>query len=100
MVSRDKTYLSHLLFVDDTFFFWSGKETFFFVNMRGLFSFFETIYGLKINKGKSLIIGINCDPLKFHWASLVGCGMSYIRFSYLGLPLCHVRSACLIGIPF
>lgn len=72
-VGKDKVVLSHLQFADDTLFFYSGNENSFFISNHVL-AFFEEMSGLRINKGKCSVMGINCDEEKFSkWAELVGC---------------------------
>lgn len=42
-------------------------------NLNGLLSFFEAISGLKINRWKSTILGVNSEVAKLnYWASFVG----------------------------
>ena len=59
-VGRDKVKVSHLQFTDDTLFFIKEEEN----NIRTLFSalkIFSSVLGLKINFGKSTLLGINLE---------------------------------------
>ncbi|XP_022151711.1 uncharacterized protein LOC111019624 [Momordica charantia] len=69
-VEREKACLSHLQFADNTLLFCSGNFRA-FENLNGLLGFFEAISGLKINRGKSSLLGINCEDGKLsEWATL------------------------------
>ena len=59
-VGRDKVKVSHLQFTDDTLFFIKEEEN----NIQTLFSalkIFSSVSGLKINFGKSTLLGINLE---------------------------------------
>lgn len=88
-VGKEKVVLSHLQFTDDTIFFCSGKEDSFLI-LNHILKFFEALSGLKINRDKCHLLGLNCEEGKLRrWASLVGCKVGVFPSSYLGLPLGH-----------
>ncbi|BFG35264.1 hypothetical protein CerSpe_215380 [Prunus speciosa] len=87
IVGQDEVEVSHLQFADDTTFFLDDKEE----SWRNLFDvldLFCTVSGMKINKGKSSLLGIN-----FNMASLEdkagrwGCEVGSWPMVYLGMPL-------------
>ena len=84
--ARSKSILIfHLLFEDDTLFFCKPNES----NLgylRCILLLFETISGLKVNLAKSVLILITEVP-DHHLAQFFGCGVDFLRCSYLGLPL-------------
>lgn len=74
-----------LRFANDTLFFCSRKDSLFLLPNH--VAFFEEMSGLKINKGKCCIMGINCEEDKLkRWVDLVGCVVGSLPSSYLGLP--------------
>ncbi|XP_028093546.1 uncharacterized protein LOC114293627 [Camellia sinensis] len=58
------------------------------LNLHSILRLFGIISGLKVNLGKSGVVGINMqqDQLQ-NRASLLGCGIELLPFKYLGLPL-------------
>lgn len=61
-VDLEKVSLSHLQFVDDTIFLCSSNEESFLI-LNHIIGFFEDLLGLKINRRKYQILGLNCDPV-------------------------------------
>ena len=86
-VGRDKIKVSHLQFADDTLFFVKEDEN----NIRTLYSalkIFCSVSGLKINFGKSTILGINLEEADVTYlAEIVQCSVGNWPIKYLGLPL-------------
>lgn len=83
-VGEDKAALSHLQFVDDMIFFCFGSEDLFLI-LNHILAFFEEISGLRINRGKCSVMGINCDEEKLkRWSKLVGSEIGGLPSSYLG----------------
>ena len=86
-VGREKIKVSHLYLADDTVFFIKENEN----NIRTLYStlkIFSSISGLKINFGKSILLGINLQEEEVAYlADLVECSVGVWPVKYLGLPL-------------
>lgn len=57
VVGTERLHCFHVQFVDDTIFFCYGRSS--FINLNGLLSFFEAIYGRNVNR-ESSNIGLNC----------------------------------------
>ena len=58
------------------------------VSIAGIIEFFSTISGLKINKAKCSLVGINSDERKIErLAQSWGCEVDSWPLKYLGLPL-------------
>lgn len=76
----------HLLFADYALFFCGVNEDHMH-NLEGILLYFEVVLGLKVNLGKSdlIMVGrfVNIDSL----ATILGCKISNLPVSYLGLPL-------------
>ena len=66
--------------------FCSGKrEPFLILNH---IAFFEDMSGLKINRSKCVILGINIDQVKlWRWAEVFDCEVGSFPSSYFGLSL-------------
>ena len=78
--------VSHLLFADDTlFFFYADPNQ--LVTLREILTRFEEVSGLRINLGKSELVLVcevhNLDVL----VGLLGCRHSSLPLKYLGLHL-------------
>ena len=86
-VGRENTKVSHLQYADDTLFFLKEEEN----NIRTLYSslkIFSAISGLRINFGKSTLLGINLEEEEVAYlAELVECSVGVWPVKYLGLPL-------------
>ena len=86
-VGRDKVKVSHIQFADDTLFFFKENKS----NIRTLYSalkIFCSVLDLKINFGKSTLLGINLDKNEVHHlAELVEYSVGAWPTKYLGLPL-------------
>ena len=86
-IGRDLIEISHLQFADDTIFFLEGSEGSWSYLME-LLNFFSTISGLKINKAKCSLVGINSNERKIErLAQSWGCEVGNWPLKYLGLPL-------------
>ncbi|KAM2004953.1 hypothetical protein FF1_000090 [Malus domestica] len=86
-VGVDNVEISHLQFADDTIFFLNGHEEN-WNNLLLLLDLFGKVSGLKINKTKCSLVGINSDCEKiYRLASSWGCEVGAWPMSYLGLPL-------------
>lgn len=73
-VGKDIVLVSHLQFTDDAIFFCSKKESLFFFNY--ILAFFESMSGLKLNRGKCQITGLNFFSIESEgkWGSGCSCG--------------------------
>jgi hypothetical protein len=78
--------ISHLLFADDTLIM-CGATPDQLWHLRGVFIWFQAVSGLKINMGKSELVPIGQVPNVVELANILGCRVSTLPFSYLGLPL-------------
>ncbi len=54
--------------------------------MRGVFIWFQTILGLKINLSKSELVPVGQVPNVPELASILGCRVAALPLTYLGLP--------------
>ena len=84
---HDQVEVSHLQFADDTIFLLDGKEGY-WLNLLQMLKLFCDVSGMKINKAKSCILGINfsieaLNNMAGSWGCEVGCW----PMVYLGLPL-------------
>ena len=81
-VGKDKIKVSHLQFADDTLFFVKEDEN----NIRTLYStmkIFCTVSGLKINFGKSTLLGINLEEANVTYlAYIVQCSVGTWPIKY------------------
>ena len=79
--------MTHLQYADDTIFFFTGDENQ-ILNLYSILRIFGLISGLKVNFGKSSVVGINMqqDQLQSR-ASLLDCGIESLSIKCLGLPL-------------
>lgn len=84
---EDGLVISHLQYADDTICI--GKAT--VRNLRTLKAVldgFEEASGLKVNFGKSCLIGLNVSRDFMEMAcNFLGCGEKHLPFKYLGLPI-------------
>lgn len=79
--------VTHLQFVDDTSFFCDNNISE-VLGFRAILGCFELVSGLRINLGKSTLIGVALDDsVVRERADIVGCGVGNVPFSYLGLPV-------------
>ncbi|KAM7481515.1 hypothetical protein LguiB_006098 [Lonicera macranthoides] len=86
-IGMDNVSLSHLQFADDTIFFLSKNEEK-IGNLMGILDIFGYASGLKINRSKTKIVGINVEEEDMRvLAGRIGCSMGCWPMSYLGLPL-------------
>ena len=86
-VGKDNIMISHLQFADDTVFFIDSEGPS-FNNMTTLLGLFCEASGLKINMGKSTLLGLGVDDqFTSVIAESVGCGVGSWPISYLGMPL-------------
>lgn len=86
-VGTEKVCILHNQFAVDTLFFMDGKEDYFFNTIRILMEC-SWLVGLKVNMGKSLLLGINMDLEAMEdLASSIRCSTGVWPMSYLGLPL-------------
>ncbi|XP_059623114.1 uncharacterized protein LOC132266277 [Cornus florida] len=78
--------ISHLLFMDDTLVFCDIDVS----QLRYLICvlvYFQTVSGLKVNMGKSVLVHVGEVQEVASLAAVIGCGTSSFLISYLGLPL-------------
>ena len=86
-VGRDNMMVSHLQFADNTFFFVELEEVS-FKNLLIIVAMFCSVSGLKINMGKSTILGMGVDDeIVTSIAHLVDCEVGLWPTKYLGMPL-------------
>lgn len=86
-ISPSSESITHLQFADDTLLFCeaSSEELF---GERAVLRCFELVSGLRINIGKSNIIGLGIETEELdRLARELGCGIEKIPFTYLGLPV-------------
>lgn len=78
-------YISHLLFVDDTLFYFvdANAEEFFSI----VFNCFEAVTGLKVNMGKSEVVPIGNVSNMAKLADILCCKIVSLLMTYLGLLL-------------
>ena len=60
-IGRNKLEISHLQFADDSIFFVPNRDCF-VENLVGILKVFSLASGLKINMGKSIVLGLNIEP--------------------------------------
>ncbi|GMI83016.1 hypothetical protein HRI_001970900 [Hibiscus trionum] len=88
-LGADGLGISHLQFADDLVIFCGRSETQ-IRNVIRLLRGFEVAAGLRVNRGKSKLIGINIeDNVVSSWASLFHCKNEKFPCFYLGLSLGH-----------
>jgi hypothetical protein len=85
-LGNDSLCISHLLFADDTLIF-SNANPDHILHLRFLFTWFEAISGLKINLSKSEMVPVGQVPDIEILANIMGCNITHLPMSYLGLPL-------------
>ncbi|KAM0963163.1 hypothetical protein ACFX2A_022668 [Malus domestica] len=86
-IGQEKVEISHLQFADDTIFFLAEDEGG-WNNLLELLKLFCSVSGLKINKAKCYLAGINSDCEKLNrLADSWGCEVGSWPIKYLGLPL-------------
>ncbi|XP_065628619.1 uncharacterized protein LOC136067152 [Quercus suber] len=78
--------VSHLLFTDDTLFFYDADSNHMTV-LRGILSRFEELLGLKINLDKSELVLVGDVSNMHELVEILGCRESTLLPKYLGLPL-------------
>ena len=74
-----------LLFADDTLIF-CDADLIKLEHLRSLFLWFEAVFGLKINLGKSEMIPVGEVPNLEDLAQILGCKTASLPMTYLGLP--------------
>lgn len=87
VVGDDRIMVSHLQFVDETILILQEDRA----NIRKVdrcIKVFETISDLKVNMGKSCLVGINLsDEAVLSLAAEMGCEVGSWPLKYLGMPL-------------
>jgi hypothetical protein len=78
--------ISHLFFANDTLTM-CGADADQLWHLRGIFIWFQAISGLKINLSKSELVSVGHVPNVAVLAGYMGCRVSSLPMSYLGLPL-------------
>ncbi|GKV37224.1 hypothetical protein SLEP1_g45281 [Rubroshorea leprosula] len=87
MIGNEGVAVSHLQFADDTIFFGEASEDNIGV-IKSIMRTFELSSGLKINFGKSQLIGIGVeDNWRKKMAYKLCCKEGEIPFNYLGIPI-------------
>ncbi|KAL8483701.1 hypothetical protein ACS0TY_026399 [Phlomoides rotata] len=84
-IGKDKISISHLQFADDTLFM--GKATVEnVILLKRLLANLELVSGLKVNKGKCNIYGVNVEMEQVeNFANILECRMGQFSFTYLGV---------------
>ena len=85
-VDRTPMMISHLLFADDTLLFCNSDQNQ-LEHLRAVFSWFEAVLGLKINLSKSEMVPVGNVPHIGDLVEILGCKVSALPMTYLGLPL-------------
>ncbi|GKV30538.1 hypothetical protein SLEP1_g39340 [Rubroshorea leprosula] len=86
-IGRGDLRISHLQFVDDTLLMGKAIEENIWTT-KCIMRAFELVSGLKINYGKSSLIGINVDDLwEKEMTCLLNCKSGSLPCKYLGIPL-------------
>uniref|UniRef100_A0A2N9G078 Reverse transcriptase domain-containing protein n=1 Tax=Fagus sylvatica TaxID=28930 RepID=A0A2N9G078_FAGSY len=78
--------VSHLLFVDDTLIF-CNADVAQLEYLRYVFTWFEVVSGLRVNLQKSEMVLVGDVPNLEDLADVLGCKLSALPMTYLGLPL-------------
>ncbi|KAE8672120.1 ADP-ribosylation factor-like protein 8B [Hibiscus syriacus] len=92
-VGEGRVDMSHIQFADDLLIF-SDANGMGIQNLNRILKFFEVAAGLKLNKMKTKIFGINVDGNTVkRWADSIYCGWAELPTSYLGLPLGHKKNS-------
>ncbi|GKU94304.1 hypothetical protein SLEP1_g7819 [Rubroshorea leprosula] len=79
--------VSHLQFADDTIVFGRASEENIWA-VKSIIRIFEMVSGLKINFGKSLLMGINVsDEWMTRMSSILNCKQGNLPCKYLGMPI-------------
>ena len=78
--------VSHLLFADDTLIFCDADHSK-IEHLGCVLTWFEAIFGLKINLGKSEMVLVGDVPNMEELACILGCKQASLPMKYLGLPL-------------
>ena len=86
-MERDNPLMvSHLLFVDDTLIF-CNADVAQLEYLRYVFTWFEVVSGLRVNLQKSEMVLVGDVPNLEDLADVLGCKLSALPMTYLGLPL-------------
>ncbi|GKV23017.1 hypothetical protein SLEP1_g32806 [Rubroshorea leprosula] len=86
-IGNGATMVSHLQFADDTIFFGEASEDNIRV-VKSIMRVFEMASGLKINFGKSQLLGVEVDDdWKTRMACILCCKEGKFPFKYLGVPV-------------
>ncbi|GKV49208.1 hypothetical protein SLEP1_g55970 [Rubroshorea leprosula] len=87
MIGNGATMVTHLQFADDTIFFGEATEDNIRV-IKSIMRIFEMASGLKINFGKSQLMGVEVDSdWKVRMACILYCKEGKLPFKYLGVPV-------------
>lgn len=82
----EEVCISHLLFADDMLIL-CGADVNQFRSIQSMLSCFEAVLGLKINLFKSKVIPVGSIGNVQELVTILGCGVSSLPLTYLGLPL-------------
>ena len=84
-IGGKKVLVTHSQFADDSIFFLKNKEDT-IDNLKWIFKAFTLVSGLKINMGKSEVMGLNIEEERLNQiADLLGCSCGKWPLNYLGL---------------
>ena len=78
--------VSHLLFADDTLIFCDANIDHMLI-LRMVLIWFEVVFGLKVNLGKSELVAMGAVPNMDLFMAVLGCKQGFLPMKYLGLPL-------------
>ena len=78
--------VSHLLFADDTLIFCDANIDHLLI-LRLVLIWFEVVFGLKVNLGKSELVAVGAVPNMDLLVAVLGCKQGFLPLKYLGLPL-------------
>ena len=92
--ARGGLHISHLLFADNTIFFFCDASREQLLYIRIVLIFFEAITGVKVNVGKSEIVPVGEVGHMDALARILCCKVGRLPMSYLGMPLgAHFKDA-------
>ena len=90
--------VSHLPFADDSLIF-CNSELSQIVSLRRVFTWFEAVFGLRVNLHKSEIVLVGAIPNLEELMDVMGCHLSALPMTYLRLPLGAKSNSTMIWNP-
>jgi hypothetical protein len=97
-VGRENVEITHLQFADDTIFFLKDDDQN-WAKLNSILESFCFISGLKLNKAKCSLVGINSDSSNVErLAAVFGCGVGSWPLKYLGSLWVEIQRLLLFGL--